>query len=163
MNRYEYTKPSRMSAADLTKYSSIKNTSLILNDWVKQISRAKQSTKHYDDLMEEIIRKRIDNGETDDLSIYLRSKIGSDSFDSEIKEFITLIEDGNTKSLYDIIYSPPKPRVSEIVTKKNTKKITKRWKAFISNLLKRRAKKMGWRPMDSDLSNVSYEMSKNII
>lgn len=80
-------------------------------------------------LWEDVINRRILEGEKDKISVYLRGYLGTDKFDSEKNRIISLLETSksNNKDLESLISN----------NKKFSKKLVENWKRFMMKLFER--------------------------
>jgi hypothetical protein len=115
-----------------------------------------------------VIRRRLREGEGDDISVYLRGFQGTDKFDSEIDEIIDLLSNHKKNEMIQKIQRLPgrihtMQEEQQQIHKQRKPLVLSRWRDLILKVSASYARKMGReQDLDSNLLEVWYEMARNI-
>ncbi|CAG9316413.1 unnamed protein product [Blepharisma stoltei] len=129
-----------------------------------QIEAQKQGLKTIDNesgkkLWEGVIKRRLENGENDEISIYLRGLLGTDMYEPQKNAVIGMFE---SKSIYELANTIQKFPLRTIKHKHHL--VMNRWKTFMHAWLRNHAARLGWN-MDigpDNLLDIWYSMAINV-
>ncbi|CAG9315513.1 unnamed protein product [Blepharisma stoltei] len=109
-------------------------------------------------LWEGVIKRRIENGEKDEISIYLRGLLGTDLYEPQKDYVIGMFE---TKSIFELAKTIQKFPLRAVKHKHNL--IINRWKKFMQAWLRNRAVRTGWNvDIANNIHDVWYSLATNI-
>lgn len=115
-----------------------------------------------------VIRRRLREGEGDDISVYLRGFQGTDKFDSEIDEIIDLLASHKKNDLIQKIQRLPgrihtMQEEQQQIHKQRKPLVLSRWRDLILKVSANYARKIGrHQNLNCNLLEVWYEMARNI-
>ena len=151
VNKYIDSKPEKTPNNQLSDQTL--NLTKQFQEEFKSASNNQESINSEDSkrIWEEVINKRLQTGETDDVSSFLRNFTNTPKYNSKVKKIVESFQLNDHLQLEETIYGCGKLKFLD------------KWQKIIRKLREKKAKSLGWStPLRRNLSTVWLEMALSI-